>query len=124
MRHVLLTALIVAVLVGPLVAFVSTVASVRTTVKYEPGLTPAEMNAYNKRSVSELEAFLKSREVKFTAPSGLRESIGEGYFWKEIARKSIVPGIGIFFGCVLVGGLERPRALVRPEDSRRGQPNK
>jgi hypothetical protein len=92
---------------------VSSLASIRTTVKYEPGLSPAEISEYNNRSVSELESFLKSREVKFTRYQWLRESIGEGYFWREIAKKSFVPCIGICFACVIVGALERRRAQPR-----------
>jgi hypothetical protein len=85
------------------------VASIRTTVKYEPGVSEAEMKEYDNRSVSEFRAFMKSREVKFTRPEWLRQSIGEGYFWKEITKKSIVPCIGLFFACAIMGGLERRR---------------
>ena|SRR5208283_5563587 len=107
MRSLVLRSLLVALLVGPLVTFVSTVASVRTTVKYEPGLSEAEMKLYDNRTVSELEAFLKSREMKFTRYQWLRENIGYAYFWKGIARSSLGHCIGIFLGCIVVGGLER-----------------
>jgi hypothetical protein len=117
MRSLLLRSLLVALLVGPLVTFVSTVASVRTTVKYEPGLSEAEMKSYDNRKVSELEAFLKSREVKFTRYQWLRESIGCAYFWKGIARSSLGPCIGIFLGCIVVGRLERRNGLTPTADN-------
>ncbi len=65
MRSLLLRSLLVALLIGPLVTFVSTVASMRTTVKYEPGLSEDELKSYDNRTVSDLKAFMKSREVKF-----------------------------------------------------------
>jgi hypothetical protein len=107
MRSLLLRSLLVALLIGPLVTFVSTVASVRTTVRYDPGLSEAEIKSYDNRKVSDLEAVLKSREVKFTRYQWLRESIGYSYFWKGVARSSLGPCIGIFLGCIIVGRLER-----------------
>jgi|HubBroStandDraft_1064217.scaffolds.fasta_scaffold111200_2 ABC-type transport system involved in multi-copper enzyme maturation permease subunit len=118
MRSLLLRSLLVAILVGPVVTFVSTVASVRTTVKYEPGLSEAEFKSYDNRTVSELETFMKSREVKFTRYQWLRESIGTAYFWKGIAWSSLGPCIGIFLGCMVVGTLERRNGLAqRPTTS-------
>jgi ABC-type transport system involved in multi-copper enzyme maturation permease subunit len=107
MRSLLLRSLLVAILIGPIVTFLSAVASVRTTVKYEPGLSEAEFKSYDNRTVSELEAFMKSREVKFTRYQWLRESIGTADFWKGIAWSSLGPSIGIFLGCVVIGRLER-----------------
>lgn len=112
MKTLLLRSLLVALLIGPLVTFVSTVASVRTTVKYEPALSEAEMKSYNNRTVSDLKALMKSREVKFTRYQWLRESIGYVYFWKEIARRSLEPSIGIFLGCIVVGCWERRYSLT------------
>jgi hypothetical protein len=107
MRSLLLRSLLVALLIGPLVTFVSTVVSVRTTVKYELGLSEDEVKSYDNRTVSDLKAFLKSRAVKFTRYQWLRESIGYPYFWKGIARSSLGPCIGIFLGCLIVGRMER-----------------
>lgn len=107
MKTLLVRSLLAAVLIGPLVTFVSTVASVRTTVKYEPGISEDELKSYDSRTVSDLDAFLKSRQVKFTRFQWLRESIGYAYFWKAIAWKSLGPSIGIFLGCIAVGRLER-----------------
>ena len=112
MRSLFLSSLLVALLIGPLVTFVSTVASVRTTVKYEPGLSEAEMKSYDNRTVSDLDAFLKSRQVKFTRYQWLRESVGYPYFWKGIALRSLGPCIGIFLGCIVVGRLERRYRLT------------
>lgn len=74
MKTLLLRSLLAAVLIGPLVAFVSTVASVRTTVKFEPGLSQDELGSYDNRTVADLDAFFKSRAVKFTRSQWLRES--------------------------------------------------
>jgi len=107
MKSLFLRSLLVALLIGPLVTFVSTVVSVRTTVKYEPGLSEAEMKSYDNRTVSDLKVFMKSREVKFTRYQWLRESVGYAYFWKGIALRSLGPCIGIFLGCIVVGRLEQ-----------------
>jgi hypothetical protein len=111
MRSLLLRSLLVAVLIGPPLTFVSTVASVRPGVKYEPGISEDEIKSYDNRPVSELQALLKSREVKLTRYQRLRESIGYAYFWKGLALTSIRSCIGIFIGCVILGILERRRAI-------------
>jgi len=103
--------LLIAVLVGPALTFVLTVASMRRAVKYEPGISEDEIKSYHNRPVSELQALLKSREVKLTRYQWLRESIGYAYFWEGIALTSIRPCIGIFIGCVIIGTLERRRAI-------------
>jgi hypothetical protein len=95
MRSLVLRSLLVALLIGPLITFVSVVTSTRT----------------------DLEAFMKSREVKFTRYQWLRESIGYAYFWKEIARSSLGPCIGIFLGCLVVGKLERRYSLLPTADN-------
>jgi hypothetical protein len=117
MRSLLRRSLLVALLIGPLVTFVSTVVSVRTTVQYEPGLSEDELKSCDNRTVSDLKAFLKSRAVKFTRYQWLRESIGEAYFWKRIARSSLGPCIGIFLGCLVVGRLERRYDLAPTPDN-------
>lgn len=107
MKSLLLRSLLAAVLIGPLVAFVSTVASTRATVAYVPGISQDEFKSYDSRPVSDLDAFLKSRQVKLTRTQWLRESIGYAYFWQGIAWQSLGPSAGIFLGCIIVGGLER-----------------
>lgn len=116
MRGLLLRSLLVALLIGPLVTFVATVASVRTK-KYEPGLSEAEIKSYDNRTVSDLEAFLKSRQVTVTRYQWLRESIGYAHFWEGIARSSLEPCIGIFLGCIVVGSLERRYGLTATADN-------
>jgi len=111
MRRLLLRSLLIAVLVGPALTFVLTVASMRRAVKYEPGISEDEIKSYDNRPVSELQALLKSREVKLTRYQWLRESIGYAYFWEGIALASIRPCIGIFIGCFIIGTLERRRAI-------------
>lgn len=112
MRSLLLRSLIVAVLIGPPLTFVSTVASVRPGVKYEPGISQDEFRSYDNRTVSDLQAFLKSREVKFTRYQWLRESVRYAFFWEGIALSSVRSCIGIFIGCVIMGTLERRRAIL------------
>ena len=109
MRSLLLRSLLVAVLIGPVVTFVSTVASTRVSVKYEPGISEDEFRSYDNRTVSDLQAFLKSREVKFTRNQWLRESMGYTYFWEGIARSSLRSCIAVFLGCVIIGTWERRR---------------
>jgi hypothetical protein len=111
MRSLLLRSLLIAVLVGPALTFVLTVASMRRAVKYEPGISEDEIKSYHNRPVSELQALLKSREVKLTRYQWLRESIGYAYFWEGIALTSIRPCIGIFIGCVIIWTLERRHAI-------------
>ena len=96
-----------ALVIGPLVALVSTVASVHATVEYEPGVSQAELKSYDNRTVSELEAFLKSRQVKLSRYQWLRESIGYSYFWQGIALSSVGPFVGVFLGSIVVGMWER-----------------
>ena len=106
-RGLFLKSLLVALLIGPLVALVSTVTSVHATVEYEPGVSQVELKSYDSRTVSELEAFLKSRQLKLTRYQWLRESIGYSYFWKGIALSSVGPFVGIFLGSVVVGMWDR-----------------
>lgn len=114
MKSLLVRSLLAAVLIGPLVTFVSTVASMRTTVAYVPGISQDEFKSYDSRPVSELEAFMKSRQVKFTRTQWLHESIGYAYFWRGIAWQSLGPSVGMFLGCVIVGSLER-RPIRAPD---------
>lgn len=112
MKTLILRSLLAGLLIGPIVAFVSTVASVRTTVRYEPPLSQEELKSYDNRAVADLDALFKSRAVKLTRSEWLRESIGYAYFWKGIAWKSVGPCIGIFLGCIAVGSMERRQAPV------------
>src|SRR5579872_4694841 len=113
MRSLLLKSFLVAVLIGPPIAFLLTVVSGGTTMKYEPAISADELRSYDNRPVSDLKAFLKSREVKLTGYRSLRESIAYAYFWKEIARSTLRSCIEIFVGCVILGTLERHRGLAR-----------
>ena len=111
MKSLLLKSLLVAVLIGPTITFVFTVAYSRSAVRYEPGMSEVEFKSYDNRTVSDLRAFMKSREVKLTRYQSLRESMGYAYFWKGIARSSLLSCIEIFLGCVMLGTLERRRGL-------------
>jgi hypothetical protein len=114
MRNLLLKSLLVAVLIGPTTTFVFTVAYWRSAVRYEPGISEVEMKSYDNRTVSDFEAFLKSREVKLTRYQSLRESMGSAYFWEGIARGSLRSGIAVFFGCVIIGTWDRRRGFGQP----------
>ena len=109
MRSLLLKSLLVAVLIGPMITFVFTVAYSRSAVRYEPGIGEVEFKSYDNRTVSDFQAFLKSREVKLTRYQSLRESMGYAYFWEGIARSSLRSCIAVFLGCVIIGTWDRRR---------------
>lgn len=79
--------------------------------KYQPGISETEMKAYQGRTVAELEACLQSRQVYLTRYQSLREQISYSYFWKGIARRSLAPGVAVFFGCPILGRAEWRRAV-------------
>jgi hypothetical protein len=103
MRSLLLKSLLIAVLIGPTTTLVFTVAYSRSAVRYEPGISEEEFNSYHHRTVTDLQAFMKSREVKLTRYQSLRDSMGSAYFWKGIGRGSLRSCVAVFFGCVIIG---------------------
>ena len=107
MRRLLLKSFLVAVLIGPLTTFVFTVAYARSVLEYQPGISEEEFKSYDNRTVSDFQAFLKSRQVKISAFEALRKSMGQTYFWKRMAQGSIPSSLAAFLGCIIVGASYR-----------------
>jgi hypothetical protein len=109
MKSLVLKSLLVAVLIGPIITLVFAVAYSRSSVRFEPGISEAEFKSYDNRSFSDLQALMKSREVKLTRYQTLRDSMGHAYFWKGIAQSSLRSCIAVFLGCVIIGTWDRRR---------------
>jgi len=61
--------------------------------------------------LSEVEADFHRRARPVSRWEWLKDSIHYFDFWKDVAVKGIVPGFGVFLGCVWVGWVERRNAL-------------
>lgn len=103
MKALLLRSLLVAVLVGPAIGFVSKVTLIQGGVKYEPPVSEAEFHQMQNMTVSEMEAAMANRRIKMTRWDWLRDSVPYLYFWKQVAHESIVPTCGVFLACLLIG---------------------
>ena len=66
MKALLLRSLLVAVLVGPAINVVSTVALFRRGTKYDPPISEAEFHQMGNMTVNEMEAAFAKRRVKMT----------------------------------------------------------
>lgn len=100
MKRLLLVSLLLALVFGPLIAFADSVASVHPTYRYEPPLSQEEMQQWEQGSVSELKAKLAKREVPYTKTQWLDESIGQRFFWTNLAKRSLLPSLGVFLACL------------------------
>ena len=118
MRRLLVKSFLVAALIGPLTTFAFTVAYARSVLEYQPGISEEEFKSYDNRTVSEFQAFLKSRQVKISAFRSLRKAMGQGYFWKRMAQGSIPSSLAIFLGCMVVGASYRRRDSGHTVDAR------
>jgi hypothetical protein len=112
MKGLLLRSFLAALLIAPLTNLVVSIARTPNSTEYQPGISTAEMKAYDNRTVAELEAFLESRRVRLTRYQSLRESMRYGILWKGTARGSVASFIAVLLGCVIVGGIERRHALA------------
>ena len=110
MKRLLLRSLIIAIILGPLLAFVISAASFRHATKYDPPISEEEMKQMDNMPVKEFKTALRAREVKLTYAQWLAESIGTPYFWNSLGRGSLVPTTGIFLACTCMGILERRNA--------------
>jgi hypothetical protein len=106
-KTLLLRFLLVAVLVGPAINFVSTIALFHRATKYDPPITEAEFRQMGNMTVDEMDAALAKRRIKMTRWDWLRESVPYSYFWKQVAHAAIVPSCGVFLACTWVGWMER-----------------
>ena len=109
MKALLLRSLLVAVLVGPAINVVSTVALFRRGTKYDPPISEAEFHQMGNMTVNEMEAAFAKRRVKMTRWGWLRESVPYSYFWKQVAHDAVVPTCGVFLACAWVGWMEKTR---------------
>jgi hypothetical protein len=102
-----LGSLVVALLLGLLVGFVHYVASVQGAVRFDPPLSEDELRRLSELPAPKAEELLASRRKTLTRGQWVRESIGHSFFWNGVAKDSIVPALGIFAGCMVIGGLLR-----------------
>lgn len=109
MKALLLRSLLIAVLVGPAIGFISKVASIRGGIKYDPPFSEAERYHMQNMTVNEMESALAKRRIKMTRWDWLRESVPYSYFWEEVAGDAIVPVCGVFLACSWIGWLEKRR---------------
>jgi hypothetical protein len=110
MKRLFLRSLIIAIILGPLSAFVISAASFRHATKYDPPISEDEMKRMDNMTVKEFKTALRAREVKLTYAQWLAESIGTSYFWKSLGTGSLVPTTGLFLACICTGILERRKA--------------
>lgn len=106
MKALLLRCLLVAILAGPAIDLISKVASFHSGIKYDPPFSETERRQMGNLTVNEMEAALAKRRVKMTRWDWLWDSVPYSYFWKEVARDSIVPICGVFLACACVGWME------------------
>lgn len=111
MRALILRSLVVAIFVGLCISLATTAIWTRVSYRYEPGLTQAEMQQLSQLTPTQAEAAVAGRRKPYSRREWLIDSLGEGYFWRYLAQRSVVPAIGIFFGCVFLGALTRRDAL-------------
>ena len=109
MKALLLRSLLVAVLAGPAICLVSTVASIQGGTKYDPPVSEAEFRQMGNMTVNDMEAALAKRRIKMTRWDWVRDSVAYSYFWKQVAHDSIVPSFGVFLACTWVGWMEKKR---------------
>jgi len=122
MRQLLLRATIIALLAGPTIALVNSVLWMRPAVRYEPPLTEAEYNRLSDLSVAKMNAILDAREVRMTRTEALVESISASHFWRNLAKNSLVPSLGVFIACIWLGSFERRRAQHHPKTGSTSSP--
>jgi hypothetical protein len=112
-KNLLIRSVITAVLIGFLVGFVDYVRSFRGGVKYEPPIAEDEWRQLRELPMSKAEVVLVSRSKVHTRRQWLLESVGHSFFWMGVADNSIVPILGVFVGCVLVGRLQTRQGNTR-----------
>src|SRR5579863_1243857 len=116
MKRLLLRSLVIALLMGSCMGFVDFVASVRVRVRYDPPITEDEGRKLRDLPIAKAEEVLSARGKPFTRMQWLEDSIRHSYFWKAVARQSVIPSLGVFIACVLVGTLQRQDGrILRPD---------
>lgn len=108
MKRLLLTSALLALVFGPLIAFVNPLAWTHVTHRYEPPISKEEMQQWEGGSVSELKAQLAKREVPYTRIQWFADSVGHSLFWVNLAKSSLIPVLGVFLACMCANLLVRP----------------
>jgi hypothetical protein len=112
-KRLLLVSLLLALVFGPLIAFADYVMRVHVATRYQPPLSQDEMQQWERGSVSELKAQLAKREIPYTKAQWLADSVGQRFFWTDLAKRSLVPSLGIFLACLFTGLFVRPPKSVK-----------
>jgi hypothetical protein len=105
-KKLLAQSVVVALLLGSLVGFVDYVASVHGASKYDPPITAEEGRQLGELPMDKAVAAMAARRRILTRREWVAESIGYSYFWRGVAKDSIVPILGVFIACVFVGRLQ------------------
>jgi hypothetical protein len=106
-RLLLLRCLIIAMVAGTSIAFVNSVLWMHAGVRYEPPMTAAEYDRLSGLTVANVEALLRTRQVRVTRMQALADSMSSSFFWKNLAKNSLVPSLGVFLACLGIVALER-----------------
>lgn len=110
MKIILLRALTIAIILGPLTTLVASAIFLHSARKYEPPLSQEELRKMDNLTVKEFEAALNVRAINLTRTQWLAESIHYPYFWKNLAKSTLVPALGIFLACICMGIVGRRNA--------------
>jgi hypothetical protein len=122
MKTIILKSLATAILVGFCISLATTVIGTRVTHRYEPGLSPAEMQHISELTAAQAHAFLAGGQIPYSRGEWLRDSLGEWYFWKYLAQGGVVPATGVFFACLFVGATARRDTLRNLRDESPREP--
>jgi hypothetical protein len=123
LKRVFLVSVLLALIVGPLIALSNSVLWLRDAHKYAPPITEAEWRQLGELPAARMALALADREVRLTRMQWLWDSVGHLYFWKSLAKSSVVPTLGVFFSCICLGGLEGRRRVKPPLDFRPASPD-
>src|SRR5271168_32817 len=107
MKELLGRSAVIALLMGSLIGFVGYVGSVHGATRYDPPITEDEAHRLRELPMDQAEAAVASRRRIITRQQWVRGSIVYSFFWKGVAENSVVPVIGVFVACVLVGKLRK-----------------
>ena len=100
MKRPFLVSLLLALVFGPVIAFGDSLAWVHVTHRYQPPISPEEFQRWEQGSVSQLKAEMAKREVPYTRTQMLADSVGHTFFWKNLAKSSLIPALGVFLACM------------------------
>ncbi len=120
MKKLLFRSLVIALLIGSCTGFVDFVASVHVSARYDPPITEDEGRKLRDLPIAKAEEVLSARKKPFTRMQWLEDSIRYSYFWKAVARHSVIPTVGIFVACVFLVRLEKQdgNSSLRDQDTK------